>query len=304
MKLKNNPATPIFWSIIASGFVYVLSLTLIAPKILSSALMQLFYYLQFHHLSPLLLWSNLLATLFIGTAFILFIRAIFFTLRQIIATRSFLNNLVVTRKSNFILHRSSSLQAFTAGFFRPQIYISTALLKSCSAAELQAILSHESGHQAAHDPLRHLLVDFVAYLLFPFPGKTALFERYATATEIAADFVALRHSGRLPLVSALTKVLANSVTPVALSATYFSGTQERFRVLVGEARFSLFRGIFVPFAFTALVLMATSGLSRSSLFVECKHLAECFYSLVKPVSIHHLVNNLPHCHDDQNLLQS
>ena len=44
--------------------------------------------------------------------------------------------------------------AFCAGWLRPRVYVSTALLERLSADELRAVLAHEQHHGALRDPLR------------------------------------------------------------------------------------------------------------------------------------------------------
>ena len=302
MKLKNNTANFIFISLIISAFIYGASIIVLSPKILSSAFMQLVFLIQNHYVIPVNFWSNIITGLMLLSAYYLLIRAIFLTVGQITTTHIFLKHLIIIRKSHFILHKSSSFQAFTAGFLHPHIYLSSTLLKKCNPAEFKAILFHETCHRANHDPLKDIIVNFIKLTLPPFPYKTVLFERYFTATEITADTYALQHSDRFSLVSALTKVLNSSEKVSPISANYFSGTKARFQVLTGVSTFSLKNSILGTLVFALLIVFATTQLSHSSLFVECKHLADCFYSLVKPVSVHPIVNNLPHCHDDQYVL--
>lgn len=302
MKLKNNPANLIFWSFLITTGIYLAAIYTLLPKILSSATMQFMFLWQYHYILPSVFWPNIIGGLLISTAFILVLRSGILMVLQINRTHKFLLSLNLATRPGYFLFSSNSLSAFTAGFFNPQIYLSSALVNKCTAPELSAIILHESGHQANFDPIKDLLINFSKNLLPPFLGKFSLFNRYFTATEIAADAIALNRTLRRPLISALVKVLkAPQIYPL-FSFNYFSGNEQRFGVLTGTSHFSIKSSIVGSFAFTVLTIFATTQLFHSSIFVECQHLLDCLKSLTKPQIVHPIINNLPYCQDDRYIL--
>ncbi len=97
--------------------------------------------------------------------------------------------------------------AFCFGLLRPRICISTGLLATLSDKELKAVLLHEDHHQRHYDPLRTLVIDGIAALLFFLPIVAEWRDLFRTATELAADRHAISAAGRSPLAGALHKLL-------------------------------------------------------------------------------------------------
>lgn len=101
--------------------------------------------------------------------------------------------------------------AFTAGWFRPVIYIAAELRTRLSQRELAAVLAHEGAHVARHDPLRLSLVRFLARTLFWLPAVQQLAEDFGDEAEVEADDAAATlalPSGPLVLASALVTTAA------------------------------------------------------------------------------------------------
>jgi Zn-dependent protease with chaperone function len=98
--------------------------------------------------------------------------------------------------------------SFTHGALRPRVAISRGLVESASAAELEAVLHHESYHVGAYDPLKVVLARSLPDSLFFIPVLAELRSRYVTARELAADRQALETAGSIPLAGALYKVVA------------------------------------------------------------------------------------------------
>lgn len=95
--------------------------------------------------------------------------------------------------------------AFTAGWFRPQVYVSQSLIRRLSQAELSAVLAHESTHVFRRDPLRLSLFRAFACVLFWIPAISKLAEDVADEAEVHADDVAARRDP-LMLASAILSV--------------------------------------------------------------------------------------------------
>ena len=300
--LKNKTSNLIFLVLVVFALIYLGSIAILAPRLVSSAVMQIVFLKDSQHIAPLIFWPNMIAALYTIYSVFLVLKALANALKKSLKTSWYLRGLILTKGQNYFIYYSSDPLAFTAGYFSPNIYLSSALKTKCTKSELQAIIAHEYSHQSALDPLRTLVVTIIKDLLPPFPLKVEIFEHYFTAIEIDADQSALATTGRLPLVSALSKILENSPS-VYISASYFSGTKSSFKDLVGESKFSPRFSVLSTLLFIGIVSFSAFQMYHSNLFVECHHLVDCFYSLIKPVSIHSVVNNLPHCHDDKYLLQ-
>jgi hypothetical protein len=95
--------------------------------------------------------------------------------------------------------------AFCAGWLRPRVYVSTAVLERLSDRELRAVLAHEQHHGALRDPLRLAISRVLCQALFFLPVLRPLHDRYADVAELNADAAALEASGgaTAPLASAM-----------------------------------------------------------------------------------------------------
>ncbi len=89
--------------------------------------------------------------------------------------------------------------AFTAGWWRPRVYVARELERVLTRAELVAVLTHEAEHVRRRDPLRLSLLRFLGCTLFWIPAFRRLAADMADESEIAADDVA---AGDQPLVLA------------------------------------------------------------------------------------------------------
>jgi len=125
-----------------------------------------------------------------------------------------------------------SPSAFTAGFIKPKIYVSTGLVDALDENELRAVVLHESHHRESRDPLKGLFVSFVSDLLFFLPVSRWLKKAYHLAAEVTADAGSIdRRADPLDLAASLLKVqkLGGSA-----AAWFFDPTAERAKHLLGE----------------------------------------------------------------------
>jgi Zn-dependent protease with chaperone function len=128
--------------------------------------------------------------------------------------------------------------AFTTGWLRPRIYLSSCLPERLSGPELEAVLAHEAEHVRRRDPLRLSVLRFVACTLFWLPAVRQLTEDLADEAEVRADDAAARDRP-LALATALVR-LAQWLRPlpVAHGGVGFDERdllQRRVRRLTGEA---------------------------------------------------------------------
>lgn len=124
--------------------------------------------------------------------------------------------------------RGMPVPAFTAGWFRPIVYLDSALQRRMPVDELAAVLAHEAAHVVRRDPLRLSLLRFLAQLLFWVPALRRIADDAADEMEVRADDFAAAAAtkfagegnaqrGSLVLASAILS-LANAQTHYGLGA--------------------------------------------------------------------------------------
>lgn len=161
--------------------------------------------------------------------------------------------------------------AFSAGLFRPRIYVSTALLRRVSASELEATLLHELAHVRRRDPLRCWLVELVVWSLW-FPRTSWLGLAHRAARESRADaLVAAGMGDDRPLLQALLKV--DALTPIPGTCGLTSERERALRevrdhgLVVGtRERAALFLALSVV---VAVMFVAFAGLSDWQTYWFC-----------------------------------
>ena len=77
--------------------------------------------------------------------------------------------------------------AFTAGFWRPRVFVAAVLPEVLTASQLHAVLAHELAHVRRRDPLRLSLLRFLALTLFYIPALRRLADDLGDQAEIDAD---------------------------------------------------------------------------------------------------------------------
>lgn len=95
--------------------------------------------------------------------------------------------------------------AFTAGWFRPRIFLARDMESRLPLEELAAVLKHEYAHVLRFDPLRLSVFRFLSSTLFWLPPARHLTEDLADEAELLADAYAARETP-LHLASALLTV--------------------------------------------------------------------------------------------------
>ncbi|MGA2533543.1 MAG: M56 family metallopeptidase [Candidatus Aminicenantales bacterium] len=122
--------------------------------------------------------------------------------------------------------------AFTGGFLKPRVFLSTRLMDVLDEKELRAVVLHEAHHQNSHDPLKGLIVSFLSDFLFFLPVSRFLKKAYSLTAEMTAD----AHSVGLKadpadLAGSLLKV-QKLHAPAA--SWFFDPTKERAGHLLGQ----------------------------------------------------------------------
>lgn len=102
---------------------------------------------------------------------------------------------------------SAKKMAFTAGLWRPRIFITTGLVNALPDSELEAVLLHEEIHASRKDPLRTVMARAWAAMLFFLPVLKDLATYHYIRKEIEADAYTIRRQGtRRHVASALYKL--------------------------------------------------------------------------------------------------
>lgn len=164
--------------------------------------------------------------------------------------------------------------AFTAGWWRPRIFLAAQLERLLTEEELAAVIRHESAHAARRDPLKLSIMRFVASTLFYIPALRRMADDLADETEIDADDSA---AGSDPgvlasAIVALARFDTCSTRSRPLQICGFASRlrncgllERRVRRLVGEhatARTHLTRPA-LAWAMAALVAIWISGISTA-----------------------------------------
>jgi Zn-dependent protease with chaperone function len=100
--------------------------------------------------------------------------------------------------------------AFSYGWKRPNIGISTGLIQLLSPLELEAVLEHEYHHCLARDPMKMVFAAGAATAFFFLPVVYRLCQRYFLEKEIEADRRAAEKVGAKAVAAALYKITAFS----------------------------------------------------------------------------------------------
>ena len=162
--------------------------------------------------------------------------------------------------------------AFTAGWWRPRIFLAAQLERILTEEELTAVIRHESVHARGRDPLKLSVMRFLASTLFYIPALRRVADDLADEAEIAADDFAAAGDPGVLASAILALAEFNRITggtPAFQRSAIASGIQRcgllerRVRRLVGErapARTHLTRRS-LAWAIAALTAVWISGLS-------------------------------------------
>jgi Zn-dependent protease with chaperone function len=201
--------------------------------------------------------------------------AVFKAGKNIAATRRAVSALPIKHngKSVALIMDSSLKTAFTCGFLRPRIYISTGLLNALEKDELRAVFLHELKHKKGFDPLRFLVIGFIrdAFFYLPAVRHLASFARLKKEHE-ADDTAASRLGEPLSLASAMIKVAREGGLYAALAENTEQVTGRVRRLIEGrEAKLKVpaKAAVVSLFAATALLLSLSMPIYAAPEAHEC-----------------------------------
>jgi beta-lactamase regulating signal transducer with metallopeptidase domain len=135
-------------------------------------------------------------------------------------------------EGNLIVIKSNSVLAFTKGYIKPTIVLSTAMIQILEENELRAVVEHETFHKNNHDPLKIFMLELIAQSLWFIPVTKWCQQNYSIISEILADEYAVRKMGsELELSTALIKLIKYNVSLKASpTLVHFSGGSINFRL--------------------------------------------------------------------------
>jgi beta-lactamase regulating signal transducer with metallopeptidase domain len=172
-----------------------------------------------------------------------FLYALTRTALRIIRTLSFLDRAERNAVRHKDISRPSLLEnvtvfddrlplAFTGGFLKSRMFLSTKLVDILGENELRAVILHEFHHQKSKDPLKGLAVSFISDFLFFLPVGSFLKKIFHLTSELSADAHSIDSQvDPLDLASSLLKVQRLN-GPAA--SWFFDPTTERAKYLLGQ----------------------------------------------------------------------
>ncbi len=129
----------------------------------------------------------ILSVVFLSFLIFRIISGIFYLISSILKTELYLANLNKEKYKDFYIVYSNKSFAFTAGFLRPQIYISSNLLKKLSKKEIDSVITHELIHKNSHDPLKKILIKTFVKIFIPFPNNKSFISTFILMRESVAS---------------------------------------------------------------------------------------------------------------------
>ncbi|MDF1622402.1 MAG: M56 family metallopeptidase [Pseudohongiella nitratireducens] len=121
---------------------------------------------------------------------------------------------------------------FTLGWWRPEVYVSSALLSHCQEQDLSVILAHEKAHLMRRDNLALLLVR-VFTLMLPRRWQSDVLADMHLLCEQACDFVSARRHKPVQVAETLVRIgrlLKSQSSRYEALTSHFDGSDLELRV--------------------------------------------------------------------------
>ncbi|MFE4200844.1 M56 family metallopeptidase [Aneurinibacillus aneurinilyticus] len=192
-----------------------------------------YYFLIIILLNTLIIYTVLITLIRIGQQYFLYsrFRKKIFALRNIEITGSLIRAFQ-RQNQDIIVINHEQLLAFTMGFRRPCIVLSTGLIEILEDHELEAVVEHETFHQQNYDSLKIFTLQLISQSLWFIPLTKWSYRNYKIISELLADEYAIQKMGsELGLGSALLKLIKNcfhaNATPVL---AHFSDESVNYRL--------------------------------------------------------------------------
>lgn len=281
----------LFSLILISGVAYSCLLLTLVKQTHSGFIMQLIFLAEYLKNQPLKIYELVSSPSFVLNStsglLVLFLvakwlHALYLAVSRLISTQKHIQRLsAVFDKRGFYIINNLDPIAFTAGLFRPKIFLSQGVLKNHTKREINAIIFHEKKHQLSLDPAKNLIMEFIKNSLPIFPKKDWFFAYYQTISEVSCDYYSQNStSDKTSLVSALSKLYgtAGFLNP----ASYFSSQSERIHILVGKRNLTTAPLLTLNSILLAILLIGHLYLSNNNPFYICNHLIDCAKVLLSP----------------------
>lgn len=285
-----------FYLILVSGVLYTVFLIIAIKKMVPGFTMNLIFLLDTlkynnfnNNLFNLIRSSAFLINivsgpiiLFLAAKYINALKEVFIGINK---TNKFISQLKTSNvNQRYVTFNSAKEFIFTAGFFKPKIFISSAIFKSHNSVEIEAMLLHEENHQNNHHPLKVFIANFIGSFSPAFPGKKWILGNYLTLTEVTSDnFAENKINNKLPLVSALLKLQQSSLEPIMdININGFNSQSERIKILIGQKILPIKQTLTIYSLVLVVVLSSTIFLKHTNIYFNCQHLIKCFEVLVNP----------------------
>ncbi|MEH7414892.1 M56 family metallopeptidase [Neobacillus drentensis] len=119
-----------------------------------------------------------------------------------------LNQRFNRNKNDIVVINDKELLAFTFGFWKPKIVLSTTLIDMLDSRELEAVIYHETSHQKYYDGLKVFILQIISEVMWYIPLTKWSYQNYRILVELVADEFAIKRMGsELGLGSALLKLI-------------------------------------------------------------------------------------------------
>ncbi|MCX6646334.1 MAG: M56 family metallopeptidase [bacterium] len=158
--------------------------------------------------------------------------------------------------------------AFTLGWLKPGIYLTSGLIENLDPESLDIVIRHELGHCRRRDPLKHMILTAISEILWFIPLVKKYIERHKLLSEVACDMLAVKGGhDRLDVAKTLTSLAANPSwiiqTPKPAMSSINDNLELRVRSLLGENLKQLVRlprkAIIVSSLIVTLIFLSTSA---------------------------------------------
>ncbi|MEH7331764.1 M56 family metallopeptidase [Neobacillus drentensis] len=119
-----------------------------------------------------------------------------------------LNQIFNRKYEDIVVVDNKELLAFTFGFWKPIIVLSTTLIEILDSKELEAVIYHETSHQKCFDGIKVFILQIISEVMWYIPLTKWSYQNYRILIELAADEFAINHMGsEIGLGSALLKLI-------------------------------------------------------------------------------------------------
>ncbi len=197
-------------------------------------------------------------------------QGIWFVLRQIYFYNKFYRNryfigrqTVIGGTSVFVIDDNRQF-AFSAGFIKPQIYLSAGLIDILDKEELQAVISHEQYHCDNFHSIWSLFSGFVKKVLFFVPIVVKWVDFISIRREVKADEYTIDQVGAENLSSSLLKVLkAQHKVDYGFEAQAFSSLASRIEFILYRRHHSFRIPLKFVFVSAVVILLTIVGIGQA-----------------------------------------